>query len=82
MIYHLTDRIVFHLANNAKDVHCLHAACVAVGEQAIVIPANSGSGKSNFTSWLVANGFAYLTDKLILIDAQRKLEGVSRPIQM
>ena len=82
LIYHLTDRIVFHIADKTKHVHCLHAAAVASNEFALVIPANSGSGKSSFTTWLVANGFAYLTDELILIDAQHRILSVGRPIQI
>lgn len=82
LIYHLTDRIVFHLADKSKGVHCLHAAAVAKNGRAIVIPANSGAGKSTFTTWLVTQGFDYLSDELILIDAAYKLMGVARPIQI
>lgn len=82
LIYHLTDRIVYHLANSAQGVHCLHAASVSFEGRALVIPANSGAGKSSFTTWLVANGFDYLTDELILIDTKRQIQGVARPIQI
>lgn len=88
VIYHLTDRIVFHVADKAKDVHCLHAAAVANNGHALVIPANSGAGKSSFTTWLVANGFDYLTDELILVDEKTRLgdkaqlDGIARPIQI
>jgi len=82
VIYHLTDRIVFHIADKSQDVHCLHAASVASNGRAIVIPANSGAGKSSFTTWLAANGFDYLTDELILVDKDACLQGVARPIQM
>lgn len=81
-IYHLTDRVVFHIADKAKDVHCLHAACVAYKGQALVIPANSGAGKSTLTTWLVSQGFDYLTDELILIYPDGHLEGLARPIQI
>lgn len=82
LIYHLTDRIVYHLANSAQGVHCLHAASVSFNGRALVIPANSGAGKSSFTTWLASNGFDYLTDELILIDTQRQIQGVARPIQI
>jgi len=82
LIYHLTDRIVFHIADKAVDTHCLHAASVASGPNALVIPANSGDGKSSFVTWLVANGFAYLTDELILVDRERHVQGIARPIQI
>mgnify|MGYP003921094365 FL=1 len=82
LIYHFTDRIVFHVANNAKDVHCIHAAAVAYKDGVIVVPAHSGAGKSTFTTWLVANGFDYITDELILIDKDLKIDGIGRPIQI
>lgn len=82
LIYHLTDRIVFHIADKSENVHCLHSAAVAKQGNALLIPANSGAGKSSFTTWLCANGFAYLTDELLLIDKDRQIEGVARPIQI
>ena len=81
LIYHLSDRIVFHIADKASNVHCLHAAAVAVDGRALVIPAMSGSGKSSFTAWLVANSFDYLSDELILL-SQCSVAGISRPIQI
>lgn len=82
LIYHLTDRIVFHIADKSDNTHCLHAAAVCSGEHGLVIPANSGAGKSTFTAWLVANGFSYVTDELILIDGDHRFSGVARPIQI
>lgn len=82
LIYHLTDRIVFHIADKAQGVHCLHAASVAKGAAALVVPANSGAGKSTFITWLAAQGFEYLTDELIVVDSNGELQGVARPIQI
>lgn len=82
LIYHLTDRIVFHVADKSDNSYCLHAAAVSVGEHALVIPANSGAGKSSFTTWLVANQFNYLTDELILVDSEHRISGLARPIQI
>ena len=82
LIYHLTDRIVFHVADKSDNSYCLHAAAVSVGEHALVIPANSGAGKSSFTTWLVAHQFNYLTDELILVDSQHRISGLARPIQI
>ena len=82
LVYHLTDRIVFHIADKVSGKHCLHAAAVSSEGVALVIPANSGAGKSSFTTWLVANGFDYITDELILIDEQNNIDGLGRPIQI
>ena len=82
LVYHLSDRIIFHVADKTRSGHCLHAASVAADGLAMVIPAESGSGKSSLTAWLVANGFKYLTDELICIDRHQLLSAVSRPIQI
>jgi len=82
LIYHLTDRIVFHIADKAAEKHCLHAAAVSYKGRALVIPANSGAGKSSFTTWLVANGLDYITDELILVDKNLHIDGLGRPIQI
>jgi hypothetical protein len=82
LIYHLSDRMVFHIADKAQGKHCLHAAAVCESGSALVIPANSGAGKSSLTAWLVANQFEYLTDELILIDDTYHIEGIARPIQI
>ena len=82
LIYHLTDRIVFKVSNNATIAHCVHAAAVSHQQGVLVIPANSGSGKSSFTTWLVANGFDYITDELILLDENQGVTGIGRPIQI
>ena len=82
VVYHLSDRIVFHIADKSQGVHCLHAACVAYKGQALVIPADSGAGKSTLTTWLVAQGFDYLSDELILVYPDGHIEGIARPIQI
>lgn len=82
LIYHLTDRVVFHVADKVSSKHCLHAAAVSFNSNALVIPANSGAGKSSFTTWLVANGFDYITDELILMDDAFRIDGIARPIQI
>lgn len=82
LIYHLTDRLVFHIADKASGVHCVHAAAVAKEGHALIIPANSGAGKSSFTAWLVSQQFDYLSDELVLIDDNYQLTGLSRPIQI
>lgn len=82
LVYHLTDRIVFHIADKVTGMHCLHAAAVSSDGVALVIPANSGAGKSSFTTWLVANGFDYITDELILINEANSIDGLGRPIQI
>lgn len=82
LIYHLSDRVVFHIADKTLGQHCLHAAAVSGAGTALVIPASSGAGKSSLTAWLVAHGFAYLTDELILVDSANHIQSIARPLQI
>lgn len=81
-IFHISDRLVFHCADKIGNLHCLHAAAVAKDDLAIVIPAKSGSGKSSLTCWLLANGFDYVTDELIMVGESGYFESVRRPLQI
>jgi hypothetical protein len=58
------------LVNAYARADCLtaiHAAAISKGDACIVLPANSGSGKSTLTAALVASGYQYCTDELVLI---------------
>lgn len=48
----------------------IHAAAVVKNEQCLLMPAVSGSGKSTLTSALVANGFDYCSDDMVLLTFQ------------
>jgi hypothetical protein len=82
LVYQLTSRIGYHLAAGANRHHCLHAAAVSHGGRALVMPANSGSGKSSLTLWLVTRGFEYITDEMTLIDERCGVDGLARHIQI
>lgn len=82
LIYFLSDKIIFHLANVIDQGHCLHAACVAKGDDAYLLPGNSGNGKSSLTCWLVANGYDYVTDELTILLDNDGVSYVPRPIQI
>lgn len=51
-----------------RDSLLLHAGAVARDEQALLLPARSGSGKSSLTLGLLEAGFSYLSDELGAID--------------
>ncbi|HIU29920.1 MAG TPA: hypothetical protein IAD50_06465 [Candidatus Egerieisoma faecipullorum] len=48
----------------------LHGSCITYKDQAIIILGNSCSGKSTLTAYLMANGYHYLTDDCVLLDAK------------
>ena len=45
----------------------LHAAAVARGKRCVLMPGVSGSGKSTLTAALLADGYDYCTDDLVLL---------------
>ena len=82
LVYFLSDKIIYHLIDRINTGHCIHAACVAKEGRAFILPANSGSGKSSFTCWLVANGFDYISDELTIFLESGKVTAIPRPIQI
>lgn len=61
----------------------LHAAAVARGEHALILPAPPGSGKSTLCAALVNRGWRLLSDELTLIDlASGTVHGLARPVNL
>ncbi|WP_446007946.1 hypothetical protein [Candidatus Electrothrix sp.] len=69
----LFDQVIFHLINHRTDGVALHSAAVAYKGGTILLPGQSGSGKSTVTAWLTSDHCqcrcSYLTDELILLAA-------------
>lgn len=61
----------------------LHAAVVARGERAAILPAPPGSGKSTLCAALVNRGWRLLSDELALIDlTSGKIQPLARPVNL
>ena len=54
----------------------LHAGAVACGERVVVLPGSAGSGKTTLTAALLSEGFRFLSDDLLLMGEDLKIEGV------
>ena len=63
----LHGRALLNAYSRADCLIAIHAAAVSNGDTCIVFPASSGSGKSTLTSALIASGFQYCTDELVLL---------------
>ena len=60
----------------------LHAGAVGWNGRSILIPGQSGAGKSSLTAWFVDKGFAYLTDELAILTADGAVAGLSRALML
>jgi hypothetical protein len=60
---------IFGLAFYLQGATCLHASAVAVGNRAILFVGDVGSGKSSMATLFVQQGFALITDDLVVFDA-------------
>ncbi|BDD87740.1 hypothetical protein [Desulfofustis limnaeus] len=79
--YYLMNEVIEQCITGNEQHHALHAAAVRCGDCCIVLAGNSGAGKSTLTAWLVTRGFSYLTDELVLLDADRVIP-FTRPINL
>ncbi len=84
LAYAMINEVIFHCIQNSRHYHALHAGAVFNHKQkrCFLLPGKSGSGKSTLTCWLVQNGFQYLTDELVFLDADGGLLPLTRPISL
>jgi hypothetical protein len=72
-----------HLADRSQGGLLLHAAGLTWHGQALLLPGQTGAGKSTLTAWLVSRGFGYLTDELVFVLwGQNSAQGLTRPLNL
>ncbi|MBM9521080.1 hypothetical protein JWG39_14760 [Desulforhopalus vacuolatus] len=82
LAYILMNEVIFHCINTNDSHHALHAGCVSKGDRCVILPGQSGNGKSTLTSWLVMHGFQYLTDELVFLKNDGSILPLTRPISL
>jgi hypothetical protein len=68
LLYYLEKDVTVEIQQRRPDLLFLHAAAVEWHGIAVVLAADSGSGKSTTTWALMHHGFRYLSDELAAID--------------
>lgn len=63
----LMGEVVYHLIENNRDYMAIHAALLSNENGGILLPGESGNGKSSLAIWMTMNGYHYHTDELVLI---------------
>jgi hypothetical protein len=77
----LMQAVLEQLITSAHNHLVLHAGCVTLAEQGILLCGNSGSGKSTLTAHLVQKGFDYLSDEAVAVDLSlASLQGFARSL--
>ncbi len=78
----LFDQVIFNLLKDKKGGVALHAGAVIFSGSTIILPGQSGSGKSNMAAWLTGRGCSYLTDELIFLpdDGSGQTIPFTRPV--
>ena len=71
------------ISNHVHDHVVLHAAVVAKGDDAAILPAPPGSGKSTLCAALISRGWRLLSDELTLVRlADGTLAPLPRPVSL
>ncbi len=79
--YALVNEIIFQCLDKNDTGLALHAAAVQVEKGGILLPGNSGAGKSTFVAWLTVCGCSYLTDELVVLSQDSfHLRPFTRPL--
>ncbi|MCI5122636.1 MAG: hypothetical protein D3908_15900, partial [Candidatus Electrothrix sp. AUS4] len=83
LAYALVNEIIFQCLDENRNGLALHAGAVQVGQKGILLPGNSGSGKSTFVAWLTACGCQYLTDELVVLAGKEgRIVPFTRPLTL
>ncbi len=82
LAYILMNEVLYHCIDSNDTHHALHAGGVRRNGACIILPGESGSGKSSLTAWLISNGFQYLTDELVFLGADASVTPLTRPVSL
>ena len=67
VVHLLLDHVLPRLVSLLKNYFVLHASAWVVGDTAVMVLGQSGTGKSTMVSWLGAQGFPILTDDCLVL---------------
>lgn len=79
-LIHISEAVASCLAGSTSAGIALHAAAVARNGRVVLIPGQSGAGKSSLAAWLFDKGFDYLTDELVVLASDGAVEGLARAL--
>ena len=81
--YALVNEIIFQCLNKNDLGLAIHAAAIQLKKGGVLLPGNSGAGKSTFVAWLTACGCNYLTDELVVVHQDSfRISPFTRPLTL
>jgi hypothetical protein len=79
----LLDTVMHELAKECSGGLLFHAAAVSRKGFGILLPGQSGSGKTLLSAWLTRQGYEYLTDEMALVESQALgIHGFCKPLHI
>ena len=79
----LLGQVCFRLADQARDGLLFHSAAVSWEGRGLLLPGQTGRGKTTLAAWLLGRGFRYLTDELVFVaDGSDELQALTRPLNL
>ena len=79
----LLDAVIHELAQKCSGGLLFHAAAVSRKGFGILLPGQSGSGKTLLSAWLTRQGYQYLTDEMALVESQALgMHGFCKPLHI
>lgn len=79
----LLDTVIHELAQKCSGGLLFHAAAVSRKGFGILLPGQSGSGKTLLSAWLTRQGYQYLTDEMALVESQALvMHGFCKPLHI
>ncbi|MDH3637143.1 MAG: hypothetical protein OES09_01595 [Gammaproteobacteria bacterium] len=78
----LVEETLQRVAEPHRAGLAFHAAALSRRGLGILVPGQSGAGKSSLAAWLTAHGFNYLGDELTVVEPDRNMDAFTRPIKI
>ncbi len=79
----MLNRVIYESAKETRGGLLFHAAALSRNGSSLLIPGQSGSGKTFLAASLANNGYAYLTDEMTLVASEDFcLNGFYKPLHI
>jgi hypothetical protein len=79
----LLGETAYQLVDDSREGLLFHAAALAWHGGGLLLPGQSGAGKTTLATWLTGEGFDYLTDELVFVaKGATSLHAFTRPLNL